>query len=160
VSADGAVSIVVDKVEKFTNGLVMSPDGKVLYVTDDKKIWAFAVAADGRTSNQHLFATLSETAGFGGDGLAVDNDGRLYVTADAGVYVFDGLGKGLGVIPVPRRAITLAFAGPDKHTLYVGAMGAATPDGQDWTTPQGVRNVAMTIYQVKTLAAGPANRPK
>lgn len=160
VSADGTVSIVVDKVEKFTNGLVLSPDGKTLYVTDDKKVWAFDVAADGSTSNQHVFATLSETAGFGGDGLAVDNDGRLYVTADAGIYVFDKAGKQLGVIPVPRRAITLAFAGPDKRTLYVGAMGAPTPDGVDWTTPQGVRNVAMTIYKVKTLAAGPAGRPK
>jgi len=160
VSADGTVSIVVDKVERFTNGLVLSPDGKVLYVTDDKKVWAFDVGADGSTSNQRVFTTLSETAGFGGDGLAVDNDGRLYVTADAGVYVFDKAGKQLGVIPVPRRAITLAFAGPDKKTLYVGAMGAVTPDGQDWTTPQGVRNVAMTIYRVKTIAAGPANRPK
>jgi gluconolactonase len=160
VSADGTVSIVVDKVDRFTNGLVLSPDGMALYVTDDKKVWAFDVGADGSTSNQHVFTTLPETTGFGGDGLAVDNDGRLYVTADAGVYVFDKAGKQLGVIPVPRRAITLAFAGQDKHTLYVGAMGAATPDGQDWTTPQGVRNVAMTIYKVETVASGPANRPK
>ncbi|MBO9600870.1 MAG: SMP-30/gluconolactonase/LRE family protein [Novosphingobium sp.] len=160
VSADGTVSVVVDKVEKFTNGLVLSPDGEVLYVTDDKKIWAFDVADDGSTSNRRVFATLSETGGFGGDGMAVDSDGRLYVTADAGVYVFDRAGKALGVIPVPRRAITLAFAGPDRHTLYVGAMGAATPDGKDWSTPQGVRNVAMTIYKVRTLSAGPAGRPK
>jgi len=160
VSADGTVSIVVDKVERFTNGLVLSPDGKVLYVTDDKKVWAFDVAADGATSNQRVFATLAETAGFGGDGMAVDNDGRLYVTGDAGISVFDRAGKALGVIPVPRRAITLAFAGADRKTLYVGAMGAPTPDGKDWTTPQGVRNVAMTIYKVGTIASGPANRPK
>ncbi|WEK47606.1 MAG: SMP-30/gluconolactonase/LRE family protein [Candidatus Andeanibacterium colombiense] len=159
VSADGTVGIIADKVEKFTNGLALSPDGKMLYVTDDKKIWAFNVGADGGT-NRRVFATLSETGGFGGDGLAVDNDGRLYVTADAGIYVFDKAGKALGVIPVPRRAITLAFAGADRHTLYVGAMGAETPDGRDWTTPQGVRNVAMTIYKVQMLSAGPANRPK
>jgi gluconolactonase len=76
------------------------------------------------------------------------------------VYVFDKAGKQLGVMPVPRRAITLAFAGPDKQTLYVGAMGAATPDGQDWTTPQGVRNVAMTIYRIPMLSQGFAGRPK
>ena len=160
VSAGGTVDIVVDKVERFTNGLVLSPDGKVLYVTDDKKVWAFDVGADGKTSNQRVFATLKETAGFGGDGLAVDNDGRLYVTGDSGISVFDKAGKDAGLIPVPRRAITLAFAGADKKTLYVGAMGAVTPDGQDWATPQGVRNVAMTIYKLKTQASGPANRPK
>ena len=69
-------------------------------------------------------------------------------------------GKELGIIPTPRRAITLAFAGPDKHTLYIGAMGAVGPDGKDWQTPKDVRNVAMTIYRVKMLAAGPANKPK
>ena len=92
--------------------------------------------------------------------LAADSAGRLYAAADAGVYVIDPSGKELGIIPTPRRAITLAFAGPDKHTLYIGAMGAVGPDGKDWQTPKDVRNVAMTIYRVKMLAAGPANKPK
>ena len=39
-------------------------------------------------------------------------------------------------------------------------MGAVGPDGKDWQTPKDVRNVAMTIYRVKMLAAGPANKPK
>ncbi|MEO0062790.1 MAG: hypothetical protein RLZZ08_1350, partial [Pseudomonadota bacterium] len=55
--------------------------------------------------------------------------------------------------PVPRRAITLAIAGPDRRTLYVGAMGAVTPQGKDWQTPEGVRNVAMTIYKLPVLPA-------
>ncbi|HTM96529.1 MAG TPA: hypothetical protein VL100_12035, partial [Croceibacterium sp.] len=76
-------------------------------------------------------------------------------TGDAGIYVFDAAGKELGVIPVPRRAITLALAGADRKTLYVGAMGGVTPAGADWTTPEGVRNVAMTIYRVPVLTAGP-----
>jgi gluconolactonase len=55
---------------------------------------------------------------------------------------------------VPRRAITLAFAGPERRTLYVGAMGAVDPGGKAWTTPEGVRNVAMTIYKLSVLARG------
>ena len=153
-TAGGAVTKVMDA-EAFTNGVALSPDGGTLYVTDRTTIVAFDVAADGTTSNRRTFATLSkDTQGFGGDGLAVDGEGRLYVTGDAGIYVFDQSGSELGVIPVPRRAITLAFAGPDRKTLYVGAMGAVTPAGQEWTTPQGVRNVAMTIYKVPTLAQG------
>lgn len=153
-AADGSVTKVADA-ENFTNGLALSPDGATLYVTDRTKILAFDISENGTVHNQRVFATLSQdTQGFGGDGMTADRAGRLYVTGDAGVYVFDQHGAELGIIPVPRRAITLTFAGPDRRTLYVGAMGAVTPEGKAWTTPEGVRNVAMTIYRVETEAAG------
>jgi gluconolactonase len=142
--------------DDFTNGVALSPDGSTLYVTDLRKVVAFDVGPGGATSNPRQFATLSrDSEGFGGDGMAVDRDGRLYVTGDAGVYVFDENGTELGIIPVPRRAITLAFAGPERRTLHVGAMGAVTPDGTSWETPEGVRNVAMTIYKTPMLSSGP-----
>jgi gluconolactonase len=140
----------------FTNGLELSPDGKTLYVTNRSTILAFDVAADGGLSNRRDFVTLANEpqGSFGGDGLTVDADGRLYVTAGPGVYVFDKACKQLGIIPTPRRSITVAFAGPDRKTLYIGTLGANTPTGENWTTPQGVRNIAATIYAVNTLAAG------
>lgn len=140
----------------FTNGLELSPDGKTLYVTNRTTIIAFDVAADGGLSNKRDFATLANEpqGSFGGDGMTVDADGRLYVTGGPGVYVFDKAGKQLGIIPTPRRSITVAFAGPDRKTLYIGTLGANTPTGENWTTPQGVRNIAATIYAVNTLAAG------
>src|SRR5690606_29075641 len=131
VRADGTVNTVVaggNPAEGglFTNGVVVSPDGRTLYVTNRTTILAFDIGPDGTPSNQREFATLAdEPAGsFGGDGLAVDAEGRLYVTGDAGLYVIDREGRQLGVIPTPRRAITAAFAGPDKRTLYIGTMGA------------------------------------
>ena len=33
-------------------------------------------------------------------------------------------------------------------------LGATTPTGENWATPQGVRNIAATIYAIDTLAAG------
>ncbi len=140
----------------FTNGLVLSPDGKRLYVTNRLTMLAFDVAADGSLSNRRDFATLSgEPEGsFGGDGLTVDGAGRLYVTAGAGIVVFDPSGRQLGVIPTPRRAITLTFGGPDRMTLFIGTLGANTPAGDNWSTPQGVRNIAGTIYAVPTQAMG------
>lgn len=153
-AADGTVSTVYEA-NAFTNGVALSPDGDTLYVTDIRDVIAFDLADDGTTSNQRTFATLSQdTAGFGGDGMAVDAEGRVYVTGDAGVYVFDQSGEELGVIPVPRRSITLTFGGPDRQTLYVGTMGAVTPEDEPWETPEGVRNVAMTVYKVPVLSRG------
>lgn len=154
VDAQGNVTTVAE-VERFTNGVVLSPDGRSLYVTDAQTIHVLDVAADGTAANKREFAKLSkDAAGFGGDGMAVDGAGRLYVTGDAGVYVFAPDGTELGVIPVPRRSITLAFAGPERKTLYVGAMGAVDPDGKLWETPEGVRNIAMTIYRLDMEASG------
>jgi gluconolactonase len=161
VAADGTVSTVAEGGGMFTNGVALSPDGKTLYVTNKQVIVAFDVGPDGSTSNRRDFVTLAnEEKGFGGDGMAVDSAGRLYVTGDAGIHVIEASGKEIGVIPVPRRSITLAFAGPQRNTLYVGAMGGVDPDGKEWHTPDGVRNDAMTIYKVTTLATGPKDRPK
>src|SRR5690606_15982081 len=153
--ADGTVEAIVPAGNPqqggvFTNGLVLSPDGRTLYVTNRLTLLAFDVGADGTLSNRRDFATLEGEAqgSFGGDGLAVDGEGRLYVTGGAGVFVFDEAGKQLGIIPTPRRSITLTFAGPDRKTLYIGTLGANTPTGENWTTPQGVRNIAATIYGV------------
>ena len=160
--ADGTVDTIVaagnpQQGGVFTNGLVLSPDGKTLYVTNRTTILAFDVAADGGLSNRRDFAMLQgEPQGsFGADGLTVDGDGRLYATGGAGIYVFDAAGEQLGVIPTPRRAITATFAGPDGKTLYIGTLGANTPTGENWATPQGVRNIAATIYAVPMLAKGP-----
>jgi gluconolactonase len=154
VAADGATTLVYSPTA-FTNGVTTSSNGRRLYVTDRTTIVAFDLDAEGGASNQRTFATLSaDIEGFGGDGMEVDAGGRLYVTGHAGVYVFAPDGAQLGIIPVPRRAITLAFAGADRRTLYVGAMGARTPEGADWATPEGVRNVAMTVYKLPMLSAG------
>jgi gluconolactonase len=158
--ADGTVDTIisgnVQQTGVYTNGLVLSPDGKTLYVTNRTSILAFDVAPDGSLSNQREFTTLvGEPEGsFGADGMTVDVDGRLYATGGAGIYVFDKTGKQLGVVPVPRRAITVAFAGPDHSTLYAGTLGAVTPTGENWQTPQGVRNIAATIYAVDTETMG------
>lgn len=92
--------------------------------------------------------------------MAIDSEDRLYITANAGVHVLSAQGDHLGVIPTPRRAITLAFSGPDKRTLYVPQMGAVGPDGGVWETPEGIRNTAMTIYRIPMEAQGFLGRPK
>ena len=77
-------------------------------------------------------------AGGAGDGMAIDADGRLYVTSNPGVQV---------------------LAGDGKKTLFVVGSGAVV-DGKEFQTPAGVRNNAKTIYRLPMLAAGFAGRAK
>lgn len=157
VSAAGVVSTVADQ-DIRSNGIMLSADGRTLYVTNNTNVLAFDVQPDGTTRNRRDFGTLDGDNG--GDGMAIDSTGRLYVTGAAGVHVLSPEGKHLGLIPTPRRAITLAFSGPGKKTLYVPQLGAVGPDGKVWTTPEGVRNTAMTIYKIQMLAEGFSGRPK
>jgi len=38
--------------------------------------------------------------------------------------------------------------------------GAVGPDGKAWTTPETIRNTAMTIYRIPMLSQGYKGRPK
>ncbi len=130
-----------------TNGLILSPDEKTLYVTNGQTIAAFDVRPDGSLANQREFAKLPAGAG---DGVTVDAAGRLYVTAGGGaggapgVQVFASDGKHLGQIPSPRNLITVAFSGPDKKTLYAVANDRVNVD----------------VYTIPTVAQGYKGRAK
>jgi gluconolactonase len=157
VSEAGVVTKVEDQ-NLRSNGIMLSRDGRTLYVTNDTVVLAFDVRTDGSTANRRDFGSLQGDNG--GDGMAIDAEGRLYVTGNMGVHVFSTQGQHLGMIPTPRRPITAAFSGPDKKTLYVPMMGAVGPDGKPWETPMGVRNTAMTIYRIPMIAEGFKGRPK
>jgi gluconolactonase len=157
VDPAGVVSTVADQ-DLRSNGIMLSPDGRTLYVTNVTEVLAFDVRDDGTTANRRVFGTLNGDDG--GDGMAVDSEARLYVTGNRGVHVLSPRGEHLGLIPTPRRPITVAFAGPEKNLLYAPSSGAVGPDGKAWTTPEGVRNTAMTIYRLSMVSRGFEGRPK
>jgi gluconolactonase len=148
------VTVVADNIR--TNGIAFSPDDKILYVTNGGHLVAFDVEGPGRLTNRRDFAMLP--AGSYGDGTAVDSEGRLYVSSGAGVQVFDNTGKYLGVIPTPRGIISVAFAGPDKKTLYVVGSGADDEKGQP--IRQGPQQTAATVYNLPVIAQGLTDRAK
>ncbi len=158
VTADGDVTVVEEK-DIRSNGITLSPDMKTLYVTNNTGVLAFDVAADGSTSRRRDFAILPQGDG-GADGMAIDNTGRLYVTTNLGVQVYSPTGQSLGLIPTPRRPISLAFSGPDKKVLFAPMSGAIGLDGKEWVTPLGVRNVGFSIYRIQMQAEGFKGRPK
>ncbi|HVJ31243.1 MAG TPA: SMP-30/gluconolactonase/LRE family protein [Gammaproteobacteria bacterium] len=157
VNPSGVVSTVAEG-DIRSNGIMLSPDGRTLYVTNNMNVLAFDVRADGTTSNRRDFGALDGDDG--GDGMAVDSEGRVYVTGNRGVHVLSTRGEHLGLIPTPRRPISVAFSGPDKKVLYAPMSGAVGPDGKAWTTPETIRNTAMTIYRITMLSQGYEGRPK
>src|SRR5262245_15300237 len=140
------------------NGIMLNRDETIVYVTNGADVLAFDIQPDGAATNRREFGRLQ--AGGAGDGMAIDATGRLYVTSNAGVQVFSDGGQYLGVIPTPRNAISVAFAGADKKVLYIVASGALGPDGKEFVTPDGVRNNAKTIYKIQMLAEGFKGRGK
>lgn len=119
----------------FPNGVILSRDEKVLYLNNSsgEHLIAFDVQPDGSLVNRRNFAryegvkpNAAGAVSSGADGLAIDVEGRVYVAASTGVQVFSPQGHHLGTIPMPRPPQNLAFAGPDKNTLYVVGRGAVS----------------------------------
>jgi gluconolactonase len=115
------------------NGVLLSRDEKILYVNDTngEYLLAFDVQPDGTLRNRHNFAKYEGVTRTptritsGADGLAIDSQGRVYVCTQIGIQVFSPQGQHLGTIPLSRPPQNMAFAGPDKKTLYVVGRGAA-----------------------------------
>jgi gluconolactonase len=118
--------IVIDGQIARPNGLTLTRDGKTLIVDDTigPIVYAYDVQPDGTVKNKRTFAQLHDIPDgkeSGADGLALDSAGRLHISTVTGVQVFDGGGQYLGTIKVPRQPANVAFAGPDKRTLYITA---------------------------------------
>lgn len=100
------------------NGIIGSPDGKLLFVADigAKKTYQYDIAADHSLKNRKLFCEM------GSDGMTRDSAGNLYLTGK-GVTVFDKEGKKLGEIPVPESwTANVTFGGADLKSLFITAM--------------------------------------
>jgi gluconolactonase len=132
----------------LANGIILSPDEKTLYVTNGAVVLAFDVQPDGSLTNQREFGKLR--GGRGGDGSAVDAQGRVYVATGASADVFAPSGEFLGSIAGPQGMHGVAFGGKDKKTLF-GIVFYGT-----WGTPSA-RN---EIVAIPMIAQGYTGRAK
>ncbi|MFK7845219.1 MAG: SMP-30/gluconolactonase/LRE family protein [Rhodothermales bacterium] len=114
-----SVKVVADGFVR-PNGLIGTPDGKMLYVADigDKKTYSFTINDDASLSNKTLFVEM------GSDGMTIDNQGNIYLTGD-GVHVFNDAGAQIEHIEVDQRwTANVTLGGKDRQTLFVTAMGS------------------------------------
>jgi gluconolactonase len=99
------------------NGIVGTPDGKLLYVADlgASKTYVYTINPDGTLSNKKLFCEM------GSDGMTIDNEGNVYLTGN-GVTVFNSAGEKIDHINIREPwTANLCFGGKDMNTLFITA---------------------------------------
>lgn len=109
---------VCDDFEK-PNGVLGTPDGKFLYITDAKagKTYKYDLEEDGSLSNKTLFVDV------GCDGMTIDKAGNVYLATigKQAVDIFSPSGDLLESLAVPERPSNLCFGGKDRNQLYITA---------------------------------------
>lgn len=143
VETDGKVRVATREVEQ-PNGILVSRDGKHVYVADNSgraegnhHLLSFAVQQDGTLADKKVLFDFGPNRR-GIDGMTLDAEGNIYATAgkddEAGVYVFDRAGKPLAFIATPGGPTNCVFGmGAESKTLYVTAPG---PSGSSDEMPK------------------------
>jgi sugar lactone lactonase YvrE len=124
----------------YANGVALSPDGTVLYVSEhlERRILAFGVAADGMLAGRRVFRSLDEFVGLesgggwwvGPDGLGVDRSGNLLIAEyGAGrLLLMSPDGELKATLAVANRFVTAGAFSADGSLIYVTAPAALYPN--------------------------------
>jgi Pectate lyase superfamily protein/SMP-30/Gluconolactonase/LRE-like region len=97
-----------------TYGFLTAQPGQRVYVSSESEDITYnaKVNPDGTLTDLKAFAQR------GGESVAVDNHGNVYV-ANGQIFVYSPAGKQLAQIDVPERPLQLIFGGPDRKTLLI-----------------------------------------
>lgn len=106
------------------NGVVLSPDEKTLFVamTRSNQVWRLPLHEDGTTTKAGVFFHSFGAAG--PDGLALDEEGNLFICHPSlgSVFVVDKTGAPKARIISGTVGVNLTnccFGGPKHKTLYI-----------------------------------------
>jgi gluconolactonase len=128
----GAIRRVAEGIH-YANGVAVSPDGAILYVSEhlQRQVLAYDVAADGSLSGRRVFVRLDDLVGsdparsweVGPDGLAVDSRGNLTIAEYGGgrLIVVGSGGALLAILTVPQTHVTATALIDDERRLFVTA---------------------------------------
>jgi gluconolactonase len=127
--ADGTLVLLLSGIPS-PNGLVLSTDESTIYlaVTRANAIWSIPLTRSGAVGRVGTFIQLS--GGGGPDGLAIDQDGNLFVahTGMGSVWGFNPVGEPIWRIRscAGRSTTNLAFGGPERKSLYITESSTGT----------------------------------
>ena len=127
VDPDETATVVAQDLD-FPNGMVITPDGKMLIVAESigRRLTAFTIGADPALSDRRIFAD-----GLDGppDGICLDADGGVWTSMtlanqferNEGGTVTDRIDMG------DRTAIACMLGGPERRTLFLLSSTDAYP---------------------------------
>lgn len=102
-------------------GVALSPNGRILYVTnaDEHNVRAYDLDHNGDASNERVLVSgIKAVPG----GLQADDKGNLYVAA-GGVLIYSPDGRLLHKIEMHDLPSSCALGDADMHSLYITARG-------------------------------------
>ena len=125
LSKDGEVTRLTDHIAA-PNGIGLSTDGTKLYVIPSmqSEMLVYEVSGPGQVSAGETFCVLKQPegkSGTGGDGMAMDVEGNLYITTHTGVQIYSPEAEYRGTITFPEQPANVAFMGSDRKTMVVTA---------------------------------------
>jgi gluconolactonase len=123
--------VAVETSLRKPNGIIGTPDGKLLYVADieGNKTYRYTLGPKGELLDKQLFVE------HGSDGMTLDEQGNVYLTGQ-GVTIYSPAGERLAHIDVPAAWTgNLCFGGRDLKTLFITASEAI------YTVPMRVRGI-------------------
>ena len=115
------LELITDSFER-PNGLVFSPDEKLLFVNDTVRqhIRIFEVKENWSISGGQVWVELWDDA-YGGrpDGMKMDVHGNMFCTGPGGIWVFDSNATLLGRIFLAEKTSNLAWGNSDRKSLFI-----------------------------------------
>lgn len=103
-----------------TNGVEVSPDGKLLYVNESiqRSVWVYDIKKDGTVENKRLFTTFPD---FGMDGMRCDSAGNLYITrhGKGTIAIFSPRGVLLREIQLKGKLCSNIVLSNDEKTAFI-----------------------------------------
>jgi gluconolactonase len=122
---DGQVTLLTKELSG-PNGIAFSPDERYLYVDNwdlkRKVLMRYQVNSDGTIVNGKVFYDFTKDPEMVAlDGIKVDQQGNVYVSAPGGVWILSPAGKALGRIVPQEHDANFAFGDADGRSLYLTA---------------------------------------
>lgn len=111
---------VVARDLSFPNGMVITPDGRTLIVSETlgEKLTAFDIEANGDLSHRRTWAALRNMTP---DGISMDSKGAIWVPSpvSAGVFRVKEGGEITDKVVVESQAYACTLGGVERKTLFI-----------------------------------------
>jgi gluconolactonase len=122
---DGQITAVIVDLPN-PNGIALSPDGRLLYVSNsgpDMFVNVYDVAPNGSVgAGRRLISYPGPQPGDVPDGLKVDSLGNIWTSGPGGIRIITPQGRVLGQIRTPDTAqANIAWGGADGRTAFITA---------------------------------------